>query len=284
MKRPPINRGLTLVEMMISTAIVGVVGLVIFSMLNIGTILGAKNTAVNVAHQNARTAMLQMTADFHASVSALTLVDVNGNPLPMLKDAQNKDIPNNGPAAGIAFQLWSAGPFRIVASASVGATVVRMKGSKPNVDQRLVIRSHAIEEKITVVTNAGVSGEWNLTLEKPITTAINYDSTDWVTGIITDRCSYIVAPTVPQPAIGFNGSLQWKGPTTKKTFAVLGSDITSEKPFQTPVTAAGAPDERVVAAIDLSTSDSKYSNRGFKSANILLSGQVPVRARLTDQQ
>ena len=34
--------------------VVGVLGLVIYALLNMGTILGAKNTAMNTAHQRAR--------------------------------------------------------------------------------------------------------------------------------------------------------------------------------------------------------------------------------------
>ncbi len=268
------RRGYTLIELMFATGLMGVVALVIFSLLNIGTILGAKNTAVNVAHQNARIAMLQMTADFHSAISPLTLVDDTGTALPVLQDAQGQDIPNNGPAAGISFQLMAGGPYRIVKSAVVGATVVRLSaGTKPTVGERLIIHSHAIEESITAVSKVS-NGVFDLTLGNAITTAINYDPTEYITGIITDRCSYIVV----------NKALQWTGPTTKKSFVVLGNDITSPQPFTTPQTLAGAPDERVVAAIDLSTADSHYSNRGFKSANILLSGQVPLRARLTDQQ
>ena len=62
------------------------------------------------------------------------------------------------------------------------------------------------------------------------------------------------------------------------------NDITNPKPFSTPNTPAGALYYRFVAAIDLSTSDLNYSNRGFKSANILLNGQVPLRTRLTTYQ
>ena len=51
-----------------------------------------------------------------------------------------------------------------------------------------------------------------------------------------------------------------------------------------PLTPAGALYYRFVAAINLSTADMQYSNRGFKSANILLNGQVPMRARLTTYQ
>jgi hypothetical protein len=94
-----------------------------------------------------------------------------------------------------------------------------------------------------------------------------------VTCFITDRCSYRVV----------NGSLQWSGPTYKKTFssAVLGNNITNETPFTIPVSQAGAPLYQRIGAVDLSTADASLNNRGFKSANILLEGEVSTRARLT---
>ena len=41
------TRGLTLVEMMVTVLLVSVLGLLIYSILYISTVLGAKNTAVN---------------------------------------------------------------------------------------------------------------------------------------------------------------------------------------------------------------------------------------------
>ena len=65
-------------------------------------ILGAKNTAVNTAHQQARTAMLQMIQDLHSAVSLPALSDVNH--VPLVNPAPNTAAP------GISFQLWSTGP------------------------------------------------------------------------------------------------------------------------------------------------------------------------------
>ena len=74
-------------------AVVGALGLVIYSLLNIGTILGAKNTATNTAHQRARIAMLDMIQDLHGAVSLPALQGVVGTQ-----------------ASGISFQLWGAAP------------------------------------------------------------------------------------------------------------------------------------------------------------------------------
>ena len=95
---------------------------------------------------------------------------------------------------------------------------------------------------------------------------------------ITDRCSYDV---VADPANPGSYKLQW---TNLQGTRDIVSDITNPRPFSIPTTAAGALYYRFVAAIDLSTADPKYSKRGYKSANILLNGQVPFRSRLTTYQ
>jgi hypothetical protein len=261
--------GRTIVELVITIGIMGVVAVTIYSLLMTGTILGAKNTAVNTAHQQARTAMLQMVQDLHSTVSLPQLVDASGN-----------GIAGGGPAAGISFQLWSMGPLQIMADAAAGTKVVVVNvppgNPAPVATQRLIVPTHQIEDDIASVSSSGANN-YVITLAHTISNAISGTQTPTnynISCFITDRCSYIVN----------NQQLQWTGPTVRKAFAVLGSGITSNQPFTTPNTAAGALYYRYVSAIDLSTSDLKYNNRGFKSANILLNGQVPIRARLTTYQ
>ncbi|MGI9089204.1 MAG: PulJ/GspJ family protein [Chthoniobacterales bacterium] len=271
----PAIRGFTLVEVMVASAVLSVFGLVIFALLSVGTILGAKNTAVNVAHEQARTAMLQMTQDLHAAVSPLELVDVNGKGLALNPDGSL----NNGPAEGIAFQLLISGPLRVVADAAAGTSTITVDttgATIPIVGERLIIRTHSIEADISAVSGNNAARILTLVDDQgnpyKLPVPIIGSAASHITGIVNHHCSYIVV----------NGALQWTGPTTKKTFAVLGNDITNPKPFTTPVTPTGSSDLRFVAAIDLSTADSNYSNRGFKSANILLNGRIPSRAQLTD--
>ncbi len=263
------SRGITLVEMMVTTALIGVLGLVVFSLLNIGMVLGAKNTAVNTAHQQARTAMLQMAQDFHSAVSLPFLVDTSGNP-----------VAGAGPAAGISFQEWTMGPYRIQLDVAVGANFVQCQvpaGTTvpdPTIRKlRLVVPTHQIEDDITALLK-GSGGKLNITTAHAIPVPITGTSSYHIVCFITDRCSYTV----------INGAMVWQGPTVKKAFSVMGSNITNPTPFTTPLTPAGALYYRFIAAIDLSTADLTYSNRGFKSANILLNGDVPMRARLTTYQ
>ena len=266
------RRGATLLELSIAMSLIGVIGLAIYSMLNVGMILGAKNTAVNTAHQQARVAMLQLVQDIHSAVS-----------LPALTDTNSVPIGNPGPgtkAAGISFQLWAGGPYQICADAAATSSVIQVQllasDVIPQVGERVIVKSHQIEQDITNVTDLG-GLKYNLTVAAPIGVAIEGTDSPTFYNIpcfISDRCSYVVK----------NGALEWHGPTQRKAFAVLGNDIISTTPFSFPSTPGGALYYRFVAAIDLSTADTKSTNRGFKSANILLNGQVPMRARLTTYQ
>lgn len=300
------TRAFKLIELMFTIGLTGVLGLLVYAILNTGTVLGAKNAAMNTAHEQARIAMLEMIQDLHSSISQPSLVNLNGQQ-----------------AAGIAFQKWgydnvnakvNGGPHKIIQDAATGQSSIILSVTSgqgtPMVGQRLIIPTHQIEADITAV--GGNSSSLNVTLDNfnvkantpasyqlpdgswalhtlPVAISGTGSSVGDVICFITDRCSYAVT----------NSTLNWNWKSTAKT---LGSDITNSKgvlydpskptdttnfpptPFSIPTTAAGAPYTRFVAAIDLSTADFKYSNRGYKSANILLNGRVPYKARLTTYQ
>jgi type II secretory pathway pseudopilin PulG len=262
------NRGYTLIELGVFSTVFSTVGLALCSLLNISLVLGAKNVAMNTAHQQARTAMIQMLQDLHSAISLPYLVDTSGN-----------QVSGTGPAAGIAFQEYSSGPHKISADVTtsqnqVSLTLTPINGSVPtiSVGQRLVVPTHQIEDDITAVSGSG--SNITITLAHSVPVGISGTSTYTIVALITSRCSYTVS----------NGNLQWQGSLAKKSFAVLGNDITSNLPFSIPQTPAGALYYRFVAAINLSTADPNYSNRGFKAANIFLNGQIPMKARLTTYQ
>lgn len=265
--------GLTMAELSITMGVVGVLGLVIYTLLNLGTILGAKNTATNTAHQRARIAMLEMIQDIHGAISQPALVNPVGTQ-----------------AAGISFQQWGAvpvngvmtpngGPHKIKRDADVGEDEIRITLAtgvpRPVVGQRVIILTHQIEEDITKVS--GPDDDLKLELKNALTVPIKGTGSTVgdIVCFITDRCKYEVVADTQNPGAY---KLQWTN--TQGTREIV-SDITNPTPFSIPLTAAGALYTRFVAAIDLSTSDPKYNRRGYKSANILLNGQVPYKARLT---
>jgi hypothetical protein len=282
------RRGLTLIEISVTVGLTGVLGLVIFSLLNIGTVLGAKNTAMNTAHQQARTAMLKMIDDLHGAVS-----------LPALQG-----LGTDGKASGISFQQWGSAPLNGVMTANGGPHKVRNDAAigdnqiriivtpgqpLPLVGQRVILPTHQIEEDIVDVT--GGAADCRVTLANNLTVAINGTGSTYgdIVCYITDRCAYDVVQVSAGPPAEYKltWTPRWPGfpdATKKVGTRDIVNDITNPRPFSIPPTDTGALYYRFMSAIDLSTSDPKYSKRGYKSANILLNGQVPYKARLTTRQ
>src|ERR1700730_7945936 len=276
-----ISRAMTLVETMVTSMLIGVVFLGLYSVLNMGTILGAKNLAVNVAHEQARVAMLQMMQDFHSSVSLPAVTNDDGTTSPAPTPATS--APFGYP--GVAFQLWAIGPLRIAANALKDQNVVQVTvpaGTQvPVVGQRLIVRTHQLEDDIVAV-NGTAGGILSLTLAKPVPIDIKppLDPKDGhIVCFITDRCSYFVDK---------NKTLNWNGPNARKAISMMANTITDAAPFTIKTSPLNAPLYQVVPVFDLSTADANYTNlnsrTAFRSANILLHSEVPMRARLTDTQ
>ena len=254
----------TLVEVMVGSAIMAVVGGMAYIILNTGTLLFAKNTSVNVAHQEARMAMIQMERELHSAISPAQLTDEDGNA-----------VSGNGPAAGISFQVFAAGPFQVVAAAEAGQQQVTMALGNHHVKttQRLVIANHELE--IDIAADDPGTGDRTLMLTEEIPNTISIEMDDagtmepvQVVGIITERVQYVIK----------DGELRYRDRNGQIT--VLARDITSDKPFSRPKKGPSNPNSRSIAAVNLSTGKKNGKNKKFKSANMYLSAEVPARALL----
>jgi type II secretory pathway pseudopilin PulG len=259
------DRGYTLVELAVGAAMIGVVGLLLYSALNLSIVLGAKNAAINIAHQNARTVMARMLRDLHSAVSLPYLVDTSGN-----------QVAGDRPAAGISFQEWSGGPHLFNSDAAIGQNQINIKITAgqptPVVGQRVIVPTHQIEDDITAIS--GTTDNLTLTLAHDLPAAVTGTSTYSIVCFITNRCSYTV----------INGALDRQAPALQSVPSVIGYNITNAVPFTAPTAPTGAVYSRFVAGINVATIDPHSSNRAFKSANILLNGQVPIKGRLTTYQ
>jgi len=186
------ERAVALIELMISTSIVAITGGILYYILNTGMVLFAKNTAINIAHQEARVAVLQMEQDLHSAVSIPTLIDTNKNA-----------VSGSGPAAGISFQLFAGGPFQVTPSSTGYPTgqsqiTVRTNGYTPAVGQRLIIPTHQIELDITAVGAGATDRTLTLASNLPVAVYTKLGPSGSlqdvnVTCFITDRVYYMVS-------------------------------------------------------------------------------------------
>lgn len=254
-------------ELSVMGGIISVISLILLGTLWNGSILFAKNSAINVAHQEARSAVMRIESDLHSCVSVPQLVDLSRNP-----------VSGFGPAPGIAFHAYAAGPFRVVAGtygANQNKITISGGGPPPAVNQRLNIPTHYIESYITAVVSSGTT--YTLTLEQNLTnqviTTMQGQAVN-ITSFTTDQVAYLVQ----------SGELRQYPRRGSTSYKVMSTDVVSTAPFSIPQTAAGAAYNRFVAAINLSCAEHKSANRNFKAANMYLNAMVPYRSRLVETQ
>jgi prepilin-type N-terminal cleavage/methylation domain-containing protein len=271
-------RGFTLPEMLVTMSIMTLVGLMIFLVLNSGMVLYAKNTAVNSAHQQARAGVDQMLANLHSSVSIPQLTDTNLQPV--------SEVDSNGqplPAAGISFQTFNAGPYPVVLDASASSTsiILYCPGYVPPTNARLNIPSHNIE--LDIVSSVGVASYRQFTLASPIGTAVDIAAsgiegqsgvTYVIPAFITTRLSYAV----------IGAELRYYPTHDLANYKVLTRNIISQTPFTIPILPGGGLQNRYVAAVNLSTVEPNFTQRGYAAVNMFVSSLIPFRCRLTNMQ
>lgn len=276
--RPP--RGFTLVEILVTMGVSLLVGMMVFLVLNAGMVLYAKNTAVNSAHQQARAGVDQMLANLHGSVSIPQLVDANLNPAAEL-DAAGSPVPR----AGISFQTFNAGPFPVSADAAASdqSILLYCPGYIPPANARLNIPSHNIEYDIISSTSVGSNRLFNLAAPAAgVGTAITISgngregggTTYVIAAFISTRLSYAVNGT----------ELRYYPTNNLNNYKVITRNLVSPTPFTVPILASGGLQNRFVAAVNLSTVEPQFTNRGYAAVNMFISSLIPFRCRLTNKQ
>lgn len=284
-------RAYTLVEMIVTIAVINLVGGIVYVFLSAGMSLYAKNTAVNAAHQQARAGVDEMLNNVHASASIPALVSISTaggasrmSPLP---------APGLGPAEGIMFQRFDGGPFKIKKAVAAGDASIQVvvDNYTPRPTMRFNIPSHDIEGDVVSAKSKKSGTDWTVNFADPVGTAIDVDNTHPVTGFTTYRVGYLVVGAVEADG-QFRGELRYYPiidlTTTDindpSTYQVVARNVTSPTPFQILLNIDGGVDNRSVAAVKLSTADPQYSNRGFAAVNMFINSYIPFRSDLTNNQ
>jgi len=281
-------RGFTLVETVMAMASVGFVGLSIFYTLYYGLLLFTKNTAMNVSHQEARNALLQLETDIHSAVSAPSLTDSNG-----------VMITGTSPSPGVEFQvLMSSTEYcEVTANAAAAQNVVKVGippgYPSPYVGMRLIVPAYEIEQNLTAVSLSGTVA--TCTLASNISTAIdvsdgngNYDVTCFFTQrvyyYVNGPASYVQNGVTIQPPLNLN----YIGVNRTQTYQMASTDLSTPTPFSIPSTGSGAANYHFVSVTGLSTQDPQTTNLntifGFSTSSIMLNGQIPIYSTLTVSQ
>jgi hypothetical protein len=151
--------GFTVAEMVVAVGVLGLLGLVFFQVLNSGLILYAKNSAVNIAHEEAREGINRLTRDIHAAISVPQLRTSNA---PSLAPSSSSSIVSSAPvngvpptAAGVSFQNIAFGPQYVWKDPTGSGPIMIKAGANnlsPKVGMHLVAPLFGVEDDIIKVT------------------------------------------------------------------------------------------------------------------------------------
>ena len=147
--------------------------------------------------------------------------------------------------------LTAAGDYRIIGFASAIGTQIFVNDNDPN-------------------SNGNGNGNGN--------------GTSNISGFVTRRVSYAIAGTSSYY------ELRYYPTNNLQTFRVIARNVTSPNagqaptPFKVLFNQAGGADFRSVAAVDLSTAEPQYSQRGYAAVNMFIDSYIPFRSKLTISQ
>lgn len=193
--------GFTVGEMMVAVGVLGLLGLVFFSVLKSGIVLFAKNIAVNIAHAEAREGINRLTRDIHASVSMPQLCDLDSTTNPISLPAPSPSpTPISGVAVGpmfaaVTFQNVASGPNYIWKDPPSG--LIKIKDNyNVSTGQHLIIPFWgALFEQDIIKSTAMGANHSNIWLANRADTNINprdYLAGSYAITYYTERVAYVV--------------------------------------------------------------------------------------------
>jgi|tagenome__1003787_1003787.scaffolds.fasta_scaffold20900854_2 hypothetical protein len=275
--------GYTLADIMVASGLTVLAGIIGVYAMNSGAILYAKNTAQNLAHDSSRIAVNRLLHDIHNAVSVPQLGHIDYRTPGTYTAPANSWVPygtnvtfyadsGTGPNAGVSFQMMggpngnTGGPFNVINDPGNPDLIqIGPTSPGPQAGMRLVFPYYNMEDDISKVTSNG-NNHYNVWTKNALEVRFKTKKNTYYICYYTTRYAYVVEnkqlrlySSAPPPA-GFTWPL------------VVARNISSATPFtQTSTQYVG---------IDLSTEDTRYSNRSYRAVNTLLAGSVPYRAQL----
>lgn len=286
----------TLHEIMVAVGCATVASIMLFGILNVSTVLYAKVTSINLAHDEARLAVNRLVNDIHKAVSMPQLWDASATTTGGLVKLDPPVLPADAKttkASCVSFQLVppNGGPYEVKndpGNPNMIQIQTMVNGFDPKPGMRLIIPMYDIENDLTKVTSEGphrnvwmANEEEKIPKSKGGTKIMTYFTARVFYAVEEGNLNTYISGTngngILVPAI-VGGKLVIRnkdGSAAKAT--VIARYVTSAQPFSAP----NYPDRRYVG-VNLTTEESRYSNRGYKATNTLVAGSIPYRARLCD--
>jgi prepilin-type N-terminal cleavage/methylation domain-containing protein len=296
MKSPLLRRrgAFTLVEMLVAVAVMTLVGGAVYQLSSVGAILYAKNTAINVAHDQSRIAVARLVRDIHAAASIPQLGHIDNRAPGSWTPPTGSWVPSgtnvtfvadtgSGPSPGIGFQVMGdgrgspGGPFNIKNDpADPNLIMIDSPNIAPQVGMRLIIPYYNMEDEINRVTSTGAD-HWNVFTVQGMEQKFKTKNQTYYICFYTSRTAYVVE----------NGELRLYSsfpPPTGSTWPIVLTRNIINPADRTQPAAPFTQATTQYIGVNLTTEDSHYTNRGFKGTNTLVAGSIPYYSQICISQ
>lgn len=291
------RRGFTLVELLISIAMLTIVGFLSYSMLVSSSTLFAKNISINTSNSSLRGSLDKMISEIN-----------QGYGIPKLINADGSSAGSSGPAAGIAFDRYIGGPYVVTRQSSglaVGTQTFTMKSyagttltlpPKPQPNDVVSIDTGILRPLVRTCTATIASGAtWNgstttsnpvtmtVGLQSPLPSAITWSSATTETAFLVHRKAFVVASNNGQGELRlYNDAETVTNFNSTAAYIVLTRDLSGQNGENTPFSIV-TQDGNKFLNIAMRVEDQSYNKvlavKQAKDFNTFLQIDTKVRPR-----
>lgn len=277
----------TLVEMLISLGLVGVVGAALLMFASTSSRFAARNLATNHSHGTLRTCGQKLLAELRDSATSFRLFDFDGtnftDATPVAsadQDARTGQYASTR-SNGVRFRKLAGGPFKLTSNctaSSITMTFDFRTGTTsdyvPKVGDKVVLPLVSREFDITAVSGAA-SPTATVTIGTPCGFSLDTSGSNFIVGYFYRRVAFSV----------WNNALRFHDDFTgdnRSNFTVVSSGVTSPKPFSLLFPSASAVvTDALALRLSLEVTDMNYSAQKFGNSTTTLVTVIPPRNQPT---
>jgi prepilin-type N-terminal cleavage/methylation domain-containing protein len=283
MRRHPYQRAFTLIEMMVTLGVIGMLGITLGLFTSSSSRFITRNLATNHSHEATRMSDQRLLKELRDSGSSYRLFTYDGSTYTDISPVATNEVDAlsgqfaGTRANGVRFRQMVAGPLTLTTSTAPTAMALTFSTPTgttiPVVGDKVVMPLISQEYDVTAVSGSGTTR--TVTIATPIGYTLNTTAPNLVTGYIYRRVAFTVYNQELRYHANFTG-------TARDTYEVVRGGVTSPSPFSLIFTTATAiSSDALNLRVSMELADLGYSARRYKTGVTTLYTVFPPRNQPT---
>jgi prepilin-type N-terminal cleavage/methylation domain-containing protein len=283
MRRSVSHRAFTLIELMLTMVVVGMLGVALLMFSSTSSRFIARNLATNHSHEATRISSQRLLKELRDSATSFRLFDFDGtnfNDATVTPSADNDVLSGqfaSNRTNGVRFRQLIAGPCVLAGDTTPTSTSLTFSipsgSATPQAGDKLVLPLISQEYDISAVS--GASTALVVTINPAVGYTLNTTSPNVITGYFYRRVAFSVFKNELRYHPNFTGA-------SRSTYKVVRDGVTSPKPFALLFpTLTSSTTDALSLRVSLEITDLGYSSRRFGNGTTTLYSVIPPRNQPT---